>query len=31
LVYGRFTKGFGTANLRAAKRLLDELPHARSL
>jgi predicted ATPase len=24
-VYGSFTEGFGTADLRAAKRLLDEL------
>jgi predicted ATPase len=24
-VYGRFTEGFDTADLRAAKRLLDEL------
>jgi predicted ATPase len=25
--YFRFTEGFGTADLRAAKQLLDELPH----
>jgi predicted ATPase len=24
-VYGRFTEGFATADLKAAKRLLDEL------
>jgi predicted ATPase len=24
-VYDRFTKGFGTADLQAARRLLDEL------
>jgi predicted ATPase len=24
-VYGRFTEGFGTADLQTAKRLLDEL------
>jgi len=24
-VYGRFTEGFGTADLQSAKRLLDEL------
>jgi predicted ATPase len=25
-VYGRFTEGFGTTDLKAAKELLDELP-----
>ncbi len=25
LVYGRFTEGFDTADLKTAKRLLDEL------
>jgi len=24
-IYGRFTEGFGTADLKAAKLLLDEL------
>jgi predicted ATPase len=28
-VYGRFTEGFGTADLIAAKQLLDELSDAR--
>jgi predicted ATPase len=25
-IYGRFTEGFGTADLREAKRLIDALP-----
>jgi predicted ATPase len=29
-VYGRFTEGFATADLRAAKQLLDELAHGAS-
>src|SRR5262249_18328110 len=29
-VYGRFTEGFETADLRTAKQLLDELPTARA-
>jgi predicted ATPase len=30
-VYGRFTEGFGTADLRAAKQLLDELSEVAKL
>jgi predicted ATPase len=29
-VYGRFTEGFETADLRTAKQLLDELAHGAS-
>jgi hypothetical protein len=30
-VYGRFTEGFGTADLRTAKQLLDDLADVTSV